>query len=224
MRDVGPSGDRAGPDLFGAAYPGAGVMDMLRYDKFSAGVAWVPDTCSVQRLHDVRVLHRYSPVHNVKPATVALRPLSPQPTTTDRVVPAHSFKFAAESKLLRPAPGPPYCASRNRHQPRYMPTDKRVARLPGRMGLHGVEHGDAKVGCALFDTAPAGSASSGALPEERPRRGARTRAQWTEATRHALHASHSCRPKIDQPDRLGPEAHEGQVGGESFALESGCEW
>lgn len=83
------------PDLFGAALPAVGVMDMLRFHKFTIGWAWVPEYGSPENPEEFEVLYGYSPLHNLKPSTSYPPTLI---TTADhdvRVVPAHSFKFAA---------------------------------------------------------------------------------------------------------------------------------
>ena len=83
------------PDLFGCALPAVGVMDMLRFHKFTIGWAWQEEYGSPDKAEDFRVLRSYSPLHNVKPqaypATMILTG-----DHDDRVYPAHSFKFAAE--------------------------------------------------------------------------------------------------------------------------------
>jgi prolyl oligopeptidase len=83
------------PDLFAAALPAVGVMDMLRFDKFTIGWAWTSDYGSPSNPEEFKVLHQYSPYHNLKSG---VRYPSTMVTTADhddRVVPAHSFKYAA---------------------------------------------------------------------------------------------------------------------------------
>ncbi len=85
------------PDLFGAAIPQVGVMDMLRFDEFTAGRFWVDDYGSVKDSPDMfQYLHGYSPYHNLKPNTAYPATLVTTADTDDRVVPGHSFKFAAQ--------------------------------------------------------------------------------------------------------------------------------
>ncbi|MEZ5978726.1 MAG: prolyl oligopeptidase family serine peptidase [Planctomycetota bacterium] len=83
------------PDLFGACIPHVGVMDMLRFQLFTAGKYWVDDYGSVDVEDEFRALYAYSPYHNLQPGTEYPATLILTADTDDRVVPAHSFKFAA---------------------------------------------------------------------------------------------------------------------------------
>ena len=83
------------PDLFAAAAPGVGVMDMLRFDKFTAGRYWVDDYGYPDKEADWKVLRAYSPLHNVRPGADYPAILVTTADTDDRVVPGHSFKYAA---------------------------------------------------------------------------------------------------------------------------------
>jgi prolyl oligopeptidase len=83
------------PDLFGAALADVGVMDMLRFNQFTAGRFWVDDYGSPQNPDEFAALYAYSPYHNIRlgicyPAVLVLTA-----DTDDRVVPGHSFKYAA---------------------------------------------------------------------------------------------------------------------------------
>ncbi len=83
------------PDLFGATLPGVGVMDMLRFHKFTIGWAWVDDYGSADDPAQFQAIRAYSPLHNIKPGTCYPPTLITTADHDDRVVPAHSFKFAA---------------------------------------------------------------------------------------------------------------------------------
>ncbi len=83
------------PDLFAAANPDVGVMDMLRFDRFTSGRFWVDDYGSPSREADWRVLRAYSPYHNIRPRADYPAILVTTADTDDRVVPAHSFKYVA---------------------------------------------------------------------------------------------------------------------------------
>ncbi|MGB3300198.1 MAG: prolyl oligopeptidase family serine peptidase [Phormidesmis sp.] len=83
------------PDLFGAALPAVGVLDMLRFNQFTIGWAWESDYGSPQNEAEFKALYAYSPLHNLKPGTQYPATMITTADHDDRVVPAHSFKFAA---------------------------------------------------------------------------------------------------------------------------------
>ncbi|MGD1864756.1 MAG: prolyl oligopeptidase family protein [Phormidesmis sp.] len=83
------------PDLFGAALPAVGVLDMLRFNKFTIGWAWESDYGSPQNEDEFNALYAYSPLHNLKPGNEYPPTMITTADHDDRVVPAHSFKFAA---------------------------------------------------------------------------------------------------------------------------------
>ena len=83
------------PDLFRAALPAVGVMDMLRFNQFTIGWAWESDYGSPQNPEDFVALYAYSPLHNLRSDTAYPATLITTADHDDRVVPAHSFKFAA---------------------------------------------------------------------------------------------------------------------------------
>jgi len=83
------------PDLFGAALPGVGVMDMLRFHHFTIGWAWTSDYGSADNADEFKALYQYSPLHQLKAGVKYPATLVTTADHDDRVVPAHSFKFAA---------------------------------------------------------------------------------------------------------------------------------
>jgi prolyl oligopeptidase len=83
------------PDLFRAALPAVGVFDMLRFHKFTIGWAWTTEYGSSENPDEFKALYVYSPLHNLKPGTAYPATLITTADHDDRVVPAHSFKFAA---------------------------------------------------------------------------------------------------------------------------------
>ncbi len=83
------------PELFGAALPAVGVMDMLRFERFSAGRYWTSDYGSTKNEDEFKALYAYSPIHNIKKGTKFPAVLITTADHDDRVVPAHSFKYAA---------------------------------------------------------------------------------------------------------------------------------
>jgi prolyl oligopeptidase len=94
------------PDLFGATLPAVGVMDMLRFNRFTAGRYWVDDYGSSENPDEFKALYAYSPYHNIKPGTKYPATLITTADTDDRVVPGHSFKFAAAIQEAQAGPAP----------------------------------------------------------------------------------------------------------------------
>ena len=94
------------PELFGAALPGVGVMDMLRFHKFTIGWAWVSDYGSSDNAEEFPALRAYSPLHNIKSGTKYPPTMITTADHDDRVVPGHSYKFAAELQAAQAGPAP----------------------------------------------------------------------------------------------------------------------
>jgi prolyl oligopeptidase len=94
------------PDLFGAVVAQVGVMDMLRFDKFTVGHGWISDYgCSTCGADQFKTLYAYSPLHNVKPQ-VYPPTLIMTADHDDRVFPAHSFKYAAAMQAAQTGDAP----------------------------------------------------------------------------------------------------------------------
>jgi prolyl oligopeptidase len=94
------------PDLFAAALPTVGVMDMLRFDRFTAGRYWVDDYGYPDREADFRILRAYSPYHNIRAGQRYPAILVTTADTDDRVVPGHSFKYIAALQAADAGPEP----------------------------------------------------------------------------------------------------------------------
>lgn len=94
------------PDLFGACLPHVGVMDMLRFLKFTIGWAWVSDFGTPDDPEQFKTLYAYSPYHNLKPGAVYPPTLVTTADHDDRVVPGHSFKFAARLQACQGGEAP----------------------------------------------------------------------------------------------------------------------
>jgi prolyl oligopeptidase len=88
------------PELFGVAIPQVGVMDMLRFDKFTIGWNWRADYGSSDNAEEFKALYAYSPMHNIRKGTKYPPTLITTASHDDRVVPAHSFKYAATMQEL----------------------------------------------------------------------------------------------------------------------------
>jgi prolyl oligopeptidase len=115
------------PDLFAVALPAVGVMDMLRYDKFTGGHAWVTEYGSSSNPADFAYLIKYSPVHNVKPGVCYPATLVITADHDDRVVPSHSFKFTAAMQAAQGCDRPVLIRVETEGSHGYRPTDKLIA-------------------------------------------------------------------------------------------------
>ena len=94
------------PELYGVCLPAVGVMDMLRFQKFTIGWAWTSDYGSSDQPDQFKALFAYSPYHNLRPGVYYPATLVTTADHDDRVVPAHSFKFAARLQEYQSGPAP----------------------------------------------------------------------------------------------------------------------
>ncbi|RRB04396.1 prolyl oligopeptidase family serine peptidase [Larkinella rosea] len=96
------------PELFRVAFPSIGVLDMLRFHKFTVGWSWIPEFGCSDKAEDFRYLYAYSPLHNIKTGVAYPAVLVTTADHDDRVVPAHSFKYAAtlQAKAGPSSPSP----------------------------------------------------------------------------------------------------------------------
>ncbi|HEX2917627.1 MAG TPA: prolyl oligopeptidase family serine peptidase, partial [Edaphobacter sp.] len=95
------------PDLFGAAIASVGVMDMLRFDKFTIGWAWKTDYgAPSENEEEFRAILRYSPLHTIRTGVAYPPTLITTADHDDRVYPAHSFKYAAALQAAQSGPNP----------------------------------------------------------------------------------------------------------------------
>lgn len=117
------------PNLFAVALPAVGVMDMLRYDKFTGGRAWVTEYGSSSDKTQFDYLMKYSPVQNVKPGVCYPATLVTTADHDDRVVPSHSFKFTAAMQAAQGCNRPILIRVETQASHGYRPTDKRIAEL-----------------------------------------------------------------------------------------------
>lgn len=116
------------PELFGAALPAVGVLDMLRFREFTIGWAWESDYGSVKNADEFAAIHAYSPLHNIKPGTKYPPTLITTAERDDRVFPAHSFKFAAAMQAANPDGNPALIRIETRAgHGAGKPTDKTIA-------------------------------------------------------------------------------------------------
>jgi prolyl oligopeptidase len=94
------------PELFGACVPEVGVLDMLRFHRFTIGYGWVSDYGSPEDPAEFKVLLAYSPLHNLWPRTAYPATLVVTGDHDDRVVPGHSLKFAAALQAAQAGDAP----------------------------------------------------------------------------------------------------------------------
>ena len=117
------------PDLFAAALPVVGVLDMLRYDRFTGGRAWVTEYGSASDAGQFAYLRAYSPLHNVVEGRCYPATLVCTADYDDRVVPSHSFKFIAALQRAQGCDRPVLIRIETQGSHGYRPTDKRIAEL-----------------------------------------------------------------------------------------------
>ena len=115
------------PDLFAVALAQVGVMDMLRFDRFTGGKLWTSEYGSASNPAQFPFLLKYSPVQNVKPGTCYPATLITTADHDDRVVPSHSFKFAAALQAAQACPRPVLIRIEVQGSHGYRPTDKLIA-------------------------------------------------------------------------------------------------
>jgi prolyl oligopeptidase len=119
------------PELFAAALPQVGVMDMLRYDRFTGGAAWTTEYGVPGDSAAFRYLRAYSPLHNIRPGVCYPATLATTADHDDRVVPSHSFKFTAALQAAQAAvPGctrPALIRVEAQGSHGYRPLDRRIA-------------------------------------------------------------------------------------------------
>ncbi len=124
------------PELFGAAIPQVGVMDMLRFQKFTIGWAWVSDYGSSDDPAQFAALYKYSPLHNLKPGICLPATMVTTADHDDRVVPAHSFKFAATAQAAQGGAAPVIIRIDTKAgHGAGKPTDKQIEEVADRWGF-----------------------------------------------------------------------------------------
>ena len=117
------------PDLFAVALPAVGVMDMLRYHKFTGGGAWATEYGSADDSTAFPYLRAYSPLHNIVAGRCYPATLVTTADHDDRVVPSHSFKFTAALQKAQGCAKPTLIRVETQGSHGYRPTDKRIAEL-----------------------------------------------------------------------------------------------
>ncbi len=115
------------PELFGAAYIGHGVLDMLRYQDFSGGALWSPEYGASSDARAFKRLYAYSPLNNVRAGTCYPPTLITTSWDDDRVVPMHEFKFTAAIQRAQSCGNPILLRTTGATSHTYMPTDKEIA-------------------------------------------------------------------------------------------------
>ncbi|MEO6444909.1 MAG: prolyl oligopeptidase family serine peptidase [Gemmatimonadaceae bacterium] len=117
------------PELFAVALPAVGVLDMLRYHHFTGGAAWATEYGSAEDAGAFRYLLAYSPLHNVKAGTCYPATLITTADHDDRVVPSHSYKFAATLQAAQGCDRPVLIRVEKQGSHGYRPTDRLIAEV-----------------------------------------------------------------------------------------------
>ncbi len=117
------------PDLFAVALPAVGVMDMLRYDRFTGGAAWATEYGSSSDATMFPVLFRYSPLQNIKSGTCYPATLATTADHDDRVVPSHTFKYVAALQAAQECAKPVLARIETQGSHGYRPTTKLIAEM-----------------------------------------------------------------------------------------------
>jgi prolyl oligopeptidase len=117
------------PELFGVALPAVGVMDMLRYQKFTGGGLWAEEYGSSDEAAALPALLAYSPLHNLKPGVCYPATLVTTADRDDRVVPSHSFKYAAALQAAQGCARPTLIRVETAGSHGYRPTDRIIAEV-----------------------------------------------------------------------------------------------
>lgn len=117
------------PELYAAVVSGVPVTDMLRFDRFTGGRAWIPEYGSPRNPQQFQNLLRYSPYHNVKAGTCYPATLVTTAEYDDRVVPNHAYKFAAAVQASQPCPRPVLLRYEAKASHGYTPTERQIAEL-----------------------------------------------------------------------------------------------
>lgn len=123
------------PDLFAVALPAVGVMDMLRYDRFTGGAAWVPEYGSSSDSTMFRYLYAYSPLHIIRPGVCYPATLATTADHDDRVVPSHTFKYIATLQAAQGCGRPVLVRVETEGSHGYRPTDKAIAETADKLAF-----------------------------------------------------------------------------------------
>ena len=141
------------PRLFGAAYIGHGVLDMLRYQDFSGGALWAPEYGLSSNPKAFKWLYAYSPLQNVKSGTCYPPTLITTSWDDDRVVPMHEFKFTAAMQHAQSCANPILLHTTGATSHIYMPLDKQIAQSADVWGFEAYNLGIKQVPAALLKSA-----------------------------------------------------------------------